>query len=1004
MERDPFQYWAFISYSHRDLAWARWLQRALETYRLPRRLVGRKGRDGPLPARLHPVFRDQEELSSGASLSQAIYRALEASRYLIVIASPHAAVSQWVEQEVEYFKSLGRADRILCLIVDGEPASGGGMLTGRLQCLPRPLRRHSEAAAGDEPIAADVRPGHDTRSVARTRLVAGLIGVGFDELRQRDERRQRWRSAAWAAAAALLVTGVVTFWHSQRLLREQALRQQAEAVRLQRIVEKGREEIREHRPARAAVLLAEAYRQGLDGPALRYWLGRSMEYLDARRRVIDTGAPIQLLRFGRDGDTLLTMGEDNHVQLWDTASGHRRLDIDGGAFRHACQLSPDSRLIGCIGGEDFDRLDVWDAATGERRGTLPTQSATSLGTLFGKGSHPLVTIAEDGHPELHSLEHPADTLRLPMQASTVNFNQGGDRLLIGTPEGEVSMWTLDPLRLVRRFPKLAAPVYFADATEGGGKVAASDLHGTLRIWDADGRALLSVSSPSNRVYMGFDRSGENLITESFDGVRVWGAGDGRLRFALRVSASNTTESRLSPDGEVLYSSGLSELRAYQVDSGQPTYAVDGHQQPANDMDFSPDGRRLATAATDGRVVLWELPQQPVFEFRHGPANPATFGNDRIAGGAAVYSHDGRFVATAATDGAVKLWDAASHALLRSFEAVDPVSVDVLAFSRDDRVLAAGGDSGGIYRWSVPGGEPLPTIDTQGAGPLWLAFSADDRLAAAWTGHRSGLWALGDGLSLGDWKRDYGSAQALSPDGLRMVVGTGGELALRRTADAGLLWSVRPEGEAPIAAVAFSGDGRVLVVANDAHSLMTLDAATGRILAKTKIPAGLLSYGVAANADGSLVAEADSNRSALLWWPATQRQLPLRGHSAVVNSVEFSPDQTMLLTTANDASARLWDVGSGELVEIVATHAQIFGTAPFVGAHFSPDGRRVLVATVDGVIREWPLPQETRSPAQIAARVACVAPWRLEGETLVPVLPPVDCPAAGPPAAPTSGRR
>ncbi len=58
----PSRYWAFLSYSHDDQRWATWLQRALETYALPRRLIGKATPAGPAPRRLRPVFRDLEEL------------------------------------------------------------------------------------------------------------------------------------------------------------------------------------------------------------------------------------------------------------------------------------------------------------------------------------------------------------------------------------------------------------------------------------------------------------------------------------------------------------------------------------------------------------------------------------------------------------------------------------------------------------------------------------------------------------------------------------------------------------------------------------------------------------------------------------------------------------------------------------------------------------------------------------------------------------------------------
>src|SRR5947208_7054452 len=93
-EQADFKFWAFISYSHQDRRWGDWLHRSLETYRVPRRLVGKPSRDGVVPARVFPIFRDREELPVSADLGSNINEALRDSRYLILICSPRAAGSR----------------------------------------------------------------------------------------------------------------------------------------------------------------------------------------------------------------------------------------------------------------------------------------------------------------------------------------------------------------------------------------------------------------------------------------------------------------------------------------------------------------------------------------------------------------------------------------------------------------------------------------------------------------------------------------------------------------------------------------------------------------------------------------------------------------------------------------------------------------------------------------------------------------------------------------------
>src|SRR6185436_18206202 len=159
---DQFKYWAFISYSSKDAAVATKLHRKLETYRIPRALVGRPGRDEPVPAKLFPIFRDRDELPLSADLGATIQDALRASRYLVVLCSPASAASRWVNEEIRYFKSLGREDRILAIILSGRPNASNSPSSATAECF-SPALRYRVNASGEltptraEPIAGDVR-------------------------------------------------------------------------------------------------------------------------------------------------------------------------------------------------------------------------------------------------------------------------------------------------------------------------------------------------------------------------------------------------------------------------------------------------------------------------------------------------------------------------------------------------------------------------------------------------------------------------------------------------------------------------------------------------------------------------------------------------------------------------------------------------------------------------------------------------------------------------------
>lgn len=216
------RYAAFISYNHRDRRAAAWLHRALEMYRIPPKLHGRDSPVGVLGARLPPVFQDREELAASSDLATSVREALAEAASLIVVCSPAGAASRWVNEEIRAFTALGRRDRIQCLIVGGEP--NASRLPGRdpaLECLPPALFENG----GAEPLAADIRPGQDSRAAAKLKLLAGVMGVSYDELRQREAARRQRRLATVAAASGLGFVGMSALATYAMIARQDAIEQ-----------------------------------------------------------------------------------------------------------------------------------------------------------------------------------------------------------------------------------------------------------------------------------------------------------------------------------------------------------------------------------------------------------------------------------------------------------------------------------------------------------------------------------------------------------------------------------------------------------------------------------------------------------------------------------------------------------------------------------------------------------------------------------------------------------
>ncbi len=180
MALNQFKYKAFISYSHADRRWAKKLQEYLEAYRIPKGVGSNQGAANRFP--LRPVFRDEEELAAAPKLDERIEEALTQSEALVVVCSPQSIKSQWVNEEIRTFRRLGDGP-IFALVVERSPSHQD-------ELFPPALIEH-----GYEPLAADVT--RDTgRREAFLKLTAGLLNLGFDELRQREARRRNRRQAA----------------------------------------------------------------------------------------------------------------------------------------------------------------------------------------------------------------------------------------------------------------------------------------------------------------------------------------------------------------------------------------------------------------------------------------------------------------------------------------------------------------------------------------------------------------------------------------------------------------------------------------------------------------------------------------------------------------------------------------------------------------------------------------------------------------------------------------
>ena len=429
----------------------------------------------------------------------------------------------------------------------------------------------------------------------------------------------------------------------------------------------------------------------------------------------------------------------------------------------------------------------------------------------------------------------------------------------------------------------------------------------------------------------------------------------------------------SPNGRLLASADSDgTIRLWNPATGQAvgapiTAAIGGPNGNTNavlafggvyEVAFSPDGKLLASADADGRVRLWN----PATGHAVGKSLPADTGPHGSVHGVA-FSPDGKLLASADADGRVRLWNPATgHAVGAPLPAGSPVAG--VAFSPDGKLLASADADGRVRLWNPatgrPAGAPLPA----GSPVIGVAFSPDGRLLASadndgtvrlWnpaTGH-----AVGAPIPAGIGPSFVGAlGVAFSPDGKQLAsADASGTVRLWNPATGQPVGAPLPAGSSNAVDVTFSPDGRLLASADDDGTVRLWNLATGASvgapIAADTGPAGGVN-GVAFSPDGKLLASVDADGTARLWDPATGHSIgALTGPGGGVNAVAFSPDGKLLASADADGTVRLWNLATGHSAGVpIAADSGPGGGVNAVA--FSPDGRLLASGDNDNTVRLW----------------------------------------------------
>jgi WD40 repeat protein len=926
-------YTAFMSYSHAaDGKLAPALQSALHQFAKPWYRL-----------RAVSVFRDKTSLSANPGLWSSIEKALNESQYFILMASPEAAASQWVQKEIQTWVQLGRLKTVLIVLTGGSVqwnSAAGDFDWDSTTALPDLLK----ATFTEQPLYVDLKWARTEEQLssrdprfreAVASIASALRRIPMDELIGEDVRlHQRATRLANGAVASLALfaigAGLAAYYATQQ--KEAAKRQRDEALRAQSLylADLSNQQTMAGE-ARYGILLAL---EGLPTdpnkpgrplvPQTEAALYRSLA--SSRQLTAFEGHKDSVIHatFAPDGSTIVTSSLDGTVKLWDAETGKyistlREEQNELDAVRHIAYSADGTKMVA----SSFRHSRLTETSTGKQLGYLSgdrTYSDRILKSSFSNSAETIITTcvemvrlwnAETGR-ELEVLANKdAGTLRA--------VDRNLSRLLTTSKDQRAHLWDLQKgveLAVLGNEKYLVSHATFRPDAKRLATYNASE-GGKLRIWDADTGAHVAVIEGHDGVVSAyFSPTGSRLVTHGWgksglsyhDLPRLW-SGDGEPIKSLQGHEGSISYVAFSPDGKLFATASKDgTVKIWNSFDGTEVAVLRGHHAEILHLEFSSDSSYFISTSIDHTARLWRVRDANLLAKLPAMQNIYDYGDLNTAAGRLI---------TGYRDGTVALWDTKSWTIISTVHA-HKNGILRTAWSSDNTRFATAGQEGTVRIWDAKNGIQSVVLEGHSGFVRSVTFTDDDRkIISTGDDGTARIWDIEDSSHVVFNAEEEGVADAfLLKDQRRLVTTSSGFVKRDKTIK---VWDTSNRTllktfHGPLCLTTLKPDMNVLLASISNNGvLMVSDVDEGREVSRL---------------DGMFV-----------------------GDEANVTACAFSPDGKQVGLGFVTGTARVWEVRSGFLVRTLRGHA---GPRRFGGQiqhiSFSPDGKYVATGSVDKTAR------------------------------------------------------
>jgi len=859
----------------------------LETYRVPKAVVKMGSQK-----KVGRVFRDREELPTSSNLAQSIQEALEISEHLIVICSPRTPESQWVCKEIETFAALHGHDRILPLLIEGEPSES---FPEQLRLVKKQVVQAdgtvTEIVQEIEPLAADIR-AEDLRGMKKKlktevlRLLAPILNCRFDDLKQRHRERRikRILTLSFALSAFFLLFGSYSAYQAA-LIRQQAdvIAQKSEALELQ-------------------------VQKTLKGQSL-FLADLALNYLSQGDRlgavlVAKEGLPQDPANPDRPYVEESEYALAEALGVYQTVYGSALLDdaiLRHNAFVVCTALSPDGKKFATV--TDNNIVYIWNAENGMLLNTWdPHLSLTedfffvdNSSLLFRSYNHDrLICIDAETLEEKWSYSYSAGDLAISRDRSKAAVI-GSDLIILDTATGkplkEISLSSLCPDRLYAygnhiAFDESGSHVYFSINSDTVVKVDLEQMAAESFYQATYGFVTDIVAGP-----------GERLAVLSYDLDAVKGYALDVFDETGSIICSMTSDSPVeSPsfnpfnDDQLIYTS-QNNLVILSISEGNPYLCM--HSRSVTDYHILENN--IISTAYDGVLRFWNMDGTEMFriEYTH-PLESLDFSPGQL-----FLTHGSETLIVRAHEN--------SHALM--FEGHSAL-IEKLVYLKDSNRLVTSANDGELILWDLAKQEALKTAYANTRPNSIHAVDQGSKILLLTDDWESKL-LLYDAATLdlfGSITVDSLTELVLSPDGKFACL-----FGMRegRIIDTGSLETVMELPVDNVSEVLFFNDSSKAVLKND-RGICILDIPSQAIVkekpATTEDPTGLcLSH------DNSILACISNGKVLLMDANTLEEKVTIDHYGSIPKAVFFDPRDKTLFIAFNDLSVGRFSTADGSLI-------------------------------------------------------------------------------------------